>query len=443
MRKLLLALAGLLLLISALTTAAQATAQVRVAHFSPDAPTVDIYIDGELAFTELDFPEVTAWTPIEIGTRSIAVTLTGASIGQAVIGPVDVTFTEGDFLTIAALGLVENSTLTAQVIEENYAPTREGEARFSVFHAIQDAPPVDVSANGEALVELLAYPDTLVEGGDGFATIDVVAQEYDISATLSESGTEIFSIEDIATGDNRNYFIAAVGTAANPQFVLVTTDIAAFTAASDDDMTVINVGAGVAKLRVAHFAPGAPPVDIYLNGTLAVRDLAFPSIGEYMDVNADMYEVQVVAAGATPTESILDVEVPIEADSVNLVSAVGVLDQGTFGLQLVNENPNPTAEGEARISVFHALPFDESVSLQANDALLVENLFYPQFAGANDGYATVDVIAQEYDLSMTSQTGSINLNVGSLTAGAGRHYLIAVVGLESSPLFILEATNAP
>lgn len=437
-------LATLLLAVTLPASAQAGTANIRVAHFSADAPAVDVYIDGELVISELDFPEVSEWTGVEPGTYTIAVTPAGAN--DAVIGPAEFTFAEGEFVTIAAIGLVGNNTLTAQALVEDYSPTNDGETRISVFHAIQDAGPVDVSANGNTLVRLLAYPNTIVAEGDGFDTVDVLAAEYDISVALNETGDEIFSIEDITMGQNRNYFIAAVGTAANPQFVLVTTDMATLMAPADmggDDMGSIDVGEGIANLRVAHFSPGAPPVDIYLNGTLVVRDLAFPSVTDYLDVNADVYEVLVVEAGAVPTEGILDVEVPIAADSVNLVAAVGILEQGTFSLQLVNENPDPINVAEARVSVFNAVPSDEGITLTANDTDLVANLFFPQLDGASDGYASTDVIAQAYDLSVTSDEGSVDINIGEVVMGSGRHYFVAIVGLESAPLFILETSDVP
>src|SRR5947209_17352668 len=35
-------------------------AMVRVAHASPNAPAVDVYVDGTRAFTDVKFPQVTA-----------------------------------------------------------------------------------------------------------------------------------------------------------------------------------------------------------------------------------------------------------------------------------------------------------------------------------------------------------------------------------------------
>ena len=53
-----------------------------------------------------------------------------------------------------------------QVLVEDYSAIAEGNARVTVFHAIEDAPAVDVLANGNAAITALAYPGT-VDDNDG------------------------------------------------------------------------------------------------------------------------------------------------------------------------------------------------------------------------------------------------------------------------------------
>ncbi|MBZ0295187.1 MAG: DUF4397 domain-containing protein, partial [Anaerolineae bacterium] len=49
------------------------TAHIRVAHFSPDTPAVDVYLDGELSdVQQLEFPSVTGWIDVPAGTYSVA-----------------------------------------------------------------------------------------------------------------------------------------------------------------------------------------------------------------------------------------------------------------------------------------------------------------------------------------------------------------------------------
>lgn len=71
----------LLLLVFVVPVLAQSedVAHVRVAHFSVDAPTVDVYIDGMLEVEGVDFPVVSEWMEIPAGTHSVAIAPAGES----------------------------------------------------------------------------------------------------------------------------------------------------------------------------------------------------------------------------------------------------------------------------------------------------------------------------------------------------------------------------
>lgn len=450
MRKLYAVLFVLLLTVTGMVMAQDEGDMVhlRVAHFAVDAPAVDVYIDGDVAISNLDFPEVTEWMQVAAGTYEIAVAPAGTSLDNAVIGPAEFTLPAGEWLTIAAIGLVGNDTLTAQVLTEDYSMTADGETRISVFHAIADAPPVDVFANGNALVRVLAYPGTVVEGGDGLATVDVVAGTYDVEVTLQD-GTEVFAIDEITMGAGRHYFIAAVGTAADPQFRLVTSDISAMMMGDDmmnedDMMDEADLGTGNLVARIGHFAPAAPEVDVYLNGEAAVTGLSFPEITGYVELSAGIYDVALVPAGGTLEDAVLTTQVALAENTVNLVAAIGLVEQGTLTVAAVQEEAEAPATGETRLAVFQTIPSLNAFNLTANDITLVQGLFYPEvFEGAGDGFASVDVIAGTYNIGVEAADGSIDLNVGEITMGGGRSYLVVVVGTESTPLYLFESTDFP
>jgi hypothetical protein len=48
-----------------------ATAQVRAWHASPDAPAVDVYVDGARAFANLAFGDVTQYADVPAGERRV------------------------------------------------------------------------------------------------------------------------------------------------------------------------------------------------------------------------------------------------------------------------------------------------------------------------------------------------------------------------------------
>lgn len=199
------------------------TVHIRVAHFSPDTPAVDVFVSGDAAIEALEFPNVTEWMELPAGTYNLAVAPAGAGIEAAAIGPADFDLEAGAYITVAAIGSLEAGTLAAHVVTEDYSELAEGYARVSVFHAIADAPAVDVLANGSAAVTALAYPGTQSDN-DGFFTLDVPAGTYDFQVVpTGEMEPVVLDLPGTMLEANTNYFVAAVGTLANPSAQLVAT----------------------------------------------------------------------------------------------------------------------------------------------------------------------------------------------------------------------------
>ncbi|WP_331232660.1 DUF4397 domain-containing protein [Natronorarus salvus] len=146
-------------------------ALVSVAHLSPDAPDVDVYVDGDLVIEGLPFGQVTGYLELPADSYQIEVTATGDPETSVFDEEVDVP--EGEF-TIAAIGELEgeNQEFEVVVLEDDNSDPAEGEARVRAFHASPDAPNVDitVAATGDALFEDVPFG----EGG----YVDVPEGEY-------------------------------------------------------------------------------------------------------------------------------------------------------------------------------------------------------------------------------------------------------------------------
>lgn len=139
------------------STAAPAAGQawIRVLHGSPDAPAVDVYVDGTKAITGLAFGRITDYTPVPAGDHAIKVCATGLTT----VCPIDVpklAVADGKKYTIAATGLL--SAITAQVVVDAPAAPASGKAQLRVVHFSADTPAVDVLASGSKVVTDLAYP---------------------------------------------------------------------------------------------------------------------------------------------------------------------------------------------------------------------------------------------------------------------------------------------
>jgi hypothetical protein len=167
-----------LLAIAAVPAAAQNEAFVRVVHASPDAPNVDIWVDGETVLTDVPFTAVSDYLTLSAGTYNVQVTATGST--DPVIDA-DLTLEAGTSYTVAATGLLAD--ITATVLTDDRMPA-DGQAKLRVFHASPSAPTeVDVAVtDGPTLVEALAYPEAT-----GYLTVDAGTYPLEIRAAGEEA----------------------------------------------------------------------------------------------------------------------------------------------------------------------------------------------------------------------------------------------------------------
>ncbi len=199
---------------------AAATSYVRVAHFSPDGGPVDILIDDQRVLEGVTFGTISDWLPLIEGVYTIQVARAGS---ENFIRTTTTRIPGGTRTTVAARGIAAADSFTLQFIPEDYSPIQEGQARVTVFHAIENAPAVDVLANGGVLIRLLGYPGTL-GSNDGVDTVNVGAGGYDIQVVPS-GATEpvILDLPGVRFDAGANYFIAAIGTPTLPSYALAVT----------------------------------------------------------------------------------------------------------------------------------------------------------------------------------------------------------------------------
>lgn len=130
-------------------------AWVRVLHGSPDAPAVDVYVDGAQAITALAFGKISDYTPVPAGNHAVKVCATGSTT----VCPIDVAslaVADGVKYTIAATGAL--AAITAQVLVDAPAAATADTTQIRVVHFSADTPAVDVFAGDAKIVDNLAYP---------------------------------------------------------------------------------------------------------------------------------------------------------------------------------------------------------------------------------------------------------------------------------------------
>ena len=131
----------------------QDTSFLRVAHVSPDAPAVDVYLDGERVLNGFQFGEVSDYLALDSGNHSVRIT--PADENDTTVFSGNVTLEPRSATTLFAAGEVgENATepFAPILFEDDPFVPAEDEAAVSVAHMSPDAPAVDVTAANGSVV---------------------------------------------------------------------------------------------------------------------------------------------------------------------------------------------------------------------------------------------------------------------------------------------------
>lgn len=191
----------------ALGVGAEGDACVNVIHASPDAPEVDVYVDGEAALTGVAFGEASGWVALPAGEHQIQVTAAGAEIDTAVIDAT-VELMAGEAYEVAATGLL--AEIEAQVYPVDLAMVGsedEPMARVRVVHASPDAPAVDVAVTGgDVLISELAFPDAS-------DYIEVPAGSYDLEVRPAGATDVVLELPGVEFEGGMAYSVYAIGLA--------------------------------------------------------------------------------------------------------------------------------------------------------------------------------------------------------------------------------------
>ena len=179
-------------------------AQVRVAHLAPDAPNVDVYVNGDPVLTDVPYTTVSDYLSLPAGTQQVTVYATGDTTSSVIDTPVKLA--AGGAYTVAAVGLVADGSLAAQVYQDDLRSPSTGDAKVRVVHASPDAGPVDViPRGGQALVSGLTFPQA-----SPYA--EVPAGSYTLDVNAAGTNKTALTVPDAKLTSGGVYSAFAVGT---------------------------------------------------------------------------------------------------------------------------------------------------------------------------------------------------------------------------------------
>lgn len=125
-------------------------------------------------------------------------------------------------------------------------------------------------------------------------------------------------------------------------------------------------------VRVFHAVPNAPAVDVYVNDSLAFRDLSYRQFTNYIPLLSGQYTIQLYATGTTePALITADLSLPL--GGIFTTVATGNLND----LQLLVLDDFEVNESESTVSkvrVVHLATNTPAVNIKLNDMLFIQGI---------------------------------------------------------------------
>ena len=339
---------------------------VQILHASPDAPAVDVLVNGEAALTGIDYKDSSGWGDFDAGTYSVEVQGILPGGNAAVIGPADLTFEADTINTVVALNDVQN--IEPILVTQPDTAVSAGAARVWVLHAANNVQtlvggPVDVyvtapdaDLTAEAPLGSFNFKETLPADGPA----ELPAGDYQIRVGVGTPGDANFLLAydsgTVALPDGADLVIAAV-----PNTTLGESPVSLVVLDSDGSSEILSDGTPAA-LRVVHASNNTPAVDVFADGAALIEGLEFPNFvptDGFAEVPAGTYSVAVSPAGAgVEGAAIGPANLEFAAGTSTNVIAVGRLGgtEGTIDeltVTLADDDPRPIPLF-AKVRIIHA-----------------------------------------------------------------------------------------
>lgn len=370
-------------------------AQLRAVHASADTPQVDVYINGTRALQNLSFGAASAFSAVSPGATRVQVTLAGQAAASAPID-VSVPLVAGRDYTAIAIGSGSTGAtrLQAVLVDDAGTAPAAGQVKLRVVHGAPAVPAVDifVTAPGAALPSAPTIP-ALSFGQQApaatAAALSVPAGSYQIRARIAGQTAIAYDSGTVALAAGSDLVLVAVaetGVSLSPIQLLIAPKGGASAFAQD----------ARAALRVGHFSPNVPAVDVFLKAPGAANELSnralagvtFPADSGFLDVAAGTYDASVSLAGSLAGVINLNGAALARGTSTS-VFAIGLLNgAGNQALRLAAyaDNRSPVA-GKAKVRVIHLSPDAPAVDVVvlASGAIAarpVTNITFPNATAA-------------------------------------------------------------
>jgi hypothetical protein len=399
-----------------LAQAQTGTAKVRVMHSSFDAPAVDVQINGATVLTNVAYRAVSDYLDVPAGNVAMKVLATGTN--NAVVDTV-IPLRPGVGYTLVASGPV--GELAFRAFEDDLAAPAANQAKVRFYRMSEVMAAVDYifrPASGADIVVPITYPKT----AGIYSEIPAGRYEFIVYAAGTRDTPVITLPLDLQAGT-----INSVVATGNPP------DLALQLQLVTNQPTGASRSSGPAKLRAIHSSFDAPAVDISVNGSVVLRNVAYRAVSDYLDVPAGPTRIQLFPTGTTT--AVVDLTVPLRAGAAYSLAATNSVAE--LAPRLFEDVLTPPTGNAAAVRFYRMSEVMATVDYIFRPASGAEIVVPSTFAKTAGLYT--EVPAGRYDFIVyaagTRENPVINLN---LNLAPGSVNSIVATGNPPTPALQLE-----
>lgn len=399
-------------------------ASIRFVHASPDAGAIDVIADGATVAENVTFGSATDYLPMSSGKHQVQIVPTGATSESAVLDE-EIDLDGGGVYIFAAAGLLND--LQSKVYQVDLDDLDENQARVRLINLAPDEDAIDLAVSGgDTLHDDVDFPNA-----SDYKDLD--AGTYDFDVREHDGDTAIASATGVAIGSDRAYDILLLGQAsANTLTTLILE-----TRVSPSCGDALGIGSGDdACARILNASPDSQAIDVYVNDTLVVQNLAYGDSTEFTALPADdKSDVKITAAGGSADSPVLEDTIDLDSGQgydVIVLNTMDDLELSSFDVDL-----SPVPADQARIRVIGASADAPDVDVQITDG---PNLF--DGIGFKDDSDNAIVDASTYDIQF-KDGDNVLARVEGFEVAANTFYDLVLIGSADANTLQVIALSAP
>ncbi len=397
---------------------------LRAVHLSPDAPAVDVRVNGAEVAGDVTYRQATGFLRVSPGDTPVQVL--AANTETAVI---DASLDLDRNVRTTVLAVNTLAAIEPLVITDNTAPPAD-QAALRVVHGAPSVGAVDVYIS--APTDMLPMTPTLsnVPFKGISDELEVDAGDYRVRVTATGDTAVVYDSGTLSLSAGVEYVAIAsqvADTRISPIGLTILTDLSGTPVVAADD--------GRARVQVVHASPDAPAVDVTLDGVEVVDSAVFGDATGYLTLLGGEYDLSVDTADGALI-GVIEAMPTFAAGSDTTVVALNQV-ANIEALVLIDDNSAP-ATGNVKLRVVHAASQAGTVDVfitapGANLAGVTPTIEDFNFKDVQD---YLEVPAGNYQVRITAAdtTAPVLIEAANVALAAGDVYTAYALDTRATPL---------